>query len=347
MSSKNKKKKSKPTQKMQDTTVEPAAAVQQAAQKKQDATVEPAAAVQQAAQEKQDATVEQAAADKQAATQDAQPAPEKFRRISVDGTDDRMPHSKPAKKSLHADSNLDMLGMSRKERRAARKDLYQKNTAGMSRKEKASYFFDYYKWKVITPILIIALVSYLSVTIYMNKRPVALGFAILNAQDTAAVDLSFEDDYIDHFDITGSYQFKESVGLDIDYDYYQEHSEYIQTSNSTDYSILSSDCDLGSNDVIISNSTGLRYCASQNIIKPLKGYLSEAVYAALEPYMVSFDDPSGTGRTYAIDISSTQFAQDLNPGYTDVYVAFPGAIDRNYTNSLRFLEYVLGIELTE
>lgn len=272
--------------------------------------------------------------------------PEKFRKITADGPADKMT-KKPAKKSLYADSNLDMLSMSRKERRAVRKELYSKNTEGMSRKEKASYFFDYYKWQVIIPVVIVVFVAFLAHTIYMNKRPVALGFAILNVQDTDSVDLSFEDDYINYFDITGSYQFKESLGLDIDYDYYKEHEDYIQTSNSTDYSILSSDCDLGSNDVIISNDTGLRYCASENIVKPLKGYLSEAVYAALEPYMVSYEDPSGTERAYAIDISNTQFVKNLDLGYADVYVAFPGAIDRNYTNSLRFLEYVLGIELPE
>lgn len=273
--------------------------------------------------------------------------PEKFRKISIEGTDDRMPHSKPAPKSLHADSNLDMLSMSKKERRAVRKELYQKNTEGMNRKEKFSYFFDYYKWRVITPILVAAFLCYLGGTIYMNKRPVALGFVVLNAQDADVVDLSFEDDYVEYLDITGSYQFKESVGLDIDYDYYTEHSEYIQTSNSTDYSILSSDCDLGTYDVIISNATGIKYCSAQNISKPLKGYLSESAYAALEPYMVEFDDSKGTSRTYAIDISDTQFAKDLDLGYSDVYVAFPGAIDRNYTNSLQFLEYVLGIDLSE
>ena len=62
---------------------------------------------------------------------------------------------------------------------------------------------------------------------------------------------------------------------------------------------------------------------------------------------MEFDDPNGTSRTYAIDISDTQFAKNLNSGYSDVYVAFPGAIDRNYTNSLKFLEYVLGIDLSE
>ena len=223
----------------------------------------------QAAQGGQDTKPEQAIQPPQA-TQP--PQPEKFRRISIEGTDDRMPHSKPAKKNLHADNNLDMLGMSKKERRARRKELYQKNTEGMSRKEKFSYFFDYYKWRVITPILVIAFLCYLGGTIYMNKRPVALGFVVLNAQDADVVDLSFEDDYIEQFGITGSYQFKESVGLDIDYDYYLEHSEYIQTSNSTDYSILSSDCDLGSYDVIISNATGVKYYSEH--IKTIKG-LSE------------------------------------------------------------------------
>lgn len=273
--------------------------------------------------------------------------PEKFRRISVDGTEGRIPPDKPVKKSLHADNNLELLELSRSERRAAKKELYRKTTEGMTRKEKLSYFFDYYKWHVIAPILIVAFVCYLSVTIYMNKRPVALGFTILNAESSEDVDLSFEDDYVDYLQITGSYQFKESVGMDIDYEYYKQNSEYIQTSNSTDYSILSSDCELGDNDIIISNEAGVNYCTAQYIVKPLKSYLSEYAYARLEPYMASFEGPTSEEREYAIDISDTEFAKSLNLGYTDVYVIFPGVTDENYTNSIRFLEYVLETDLTE
>ena len=275
------------------------------------------------------------------------PELEKFRKISIDDIEGNKATEKAeAKKSSYADNKLEQIGMTKKEKKAIRKAMYNENTNGMTRKEKLSYFFEYYKWRVIIPIVLVAFVCYIGITIYENKKPVALGYALLNVADADTVNTYFEDDYVEYFNITGRYQFKQSIGRDIDYDYYLENSQFIQTSNSTDYNLLSSECELGTYDVIISNAAGIKYCSATNIIKPLKGYFDSENYAALEDYMVDFIDQNGTERPFAIDISDTEFAKNLNLGYSDVYVAFPGTTEQNITNSLKFLVYSLGIDLT-
>lgn len=134
MSGKNKKSKNKRSS--SNSQVKPEALAKQTKQAVQDA---PAKQTKQAAQSGLQENRDIKAADYQKCKQTANSKPEtngksepdikskstgkievatenqpvKFRRISVEGVDGRMPHSKPAKKSLHADSNLDMLGMSK------------------------------------------------------------------------------------------------------------------------------------------------------------------------------------------------------------------------------------------
>ena len=270
--------------------------------------------------------------------------PEKFKKISIDDMSGEQAKKKAAPKSSYADNNLELLGMSRKEKKAARKKLYSENTKAMSKKEKFSYLFDYYKWYVIIPLIAVIFIAYLSVTIYQNKRPVALGYAILNANEEN-VNLSFKEDYLKYFGIEEGYQFKESVGRDIDYDFYLLNKDYIQTSNSTDYNIIMSECEMNYYDVVISNTAGVKFCTTENVARPLKGYFDAEVYQKLEGYMVSFPGSNGNELLYAIDISGTDFAKGLNLGYSDVYVIFPGTSETNYINSLRLLEYALGIDL--
>ena len=270
--------------------------------------------------------------------------PEKFKKISIDNMTDEQDKRKSVSKSSYADNNLELLGMSRREKKAARKKLYSENTKAMSRKEKFSYLFDYYKWYVIIPLIAVVFIAYLSVTIYQNKRPVALGYAILNS-DEENVNLSFKDDYLKYFGIEDGYQFKESVGRDIDYDYYLLNKDYIQTSNSTDYNIIMSECEMNYYDVVISNAAGVKFCTTEKVARPLKGYFDAEVYQKLEKYMVSFPESNGSEVLYAVDISGTDFAKGLNLGYSDVYVIFPGTSETNYINSLRLLEYALGIDL--
>jgi hypothetical protein len=184
-------------------------------------------------------------------------------------------------------------------------------------------------------------------TIYNNTRPLALGYVVLNIEDTDAVNTDFEQDYVNYRDMADDYRYVSSFGLDIDYDYFKEHEEYITTSNSTDYNILMTRCELGDYDVIITNATGLKYCSTAGIANALKGYLDSYTYEALTPYMYDSENANGTLVPYALDISDTEFAKQLNTGYSDVYLALPGVNDENKANALKFIEYIYGIDLSE
>ncbi|MGN0396088.1 MAG: hypothetical protein ACI4EF_12060 [Coprococcus sp.] len=257
-------------------------------------------------------------------------------------TNDKNNIEEPLQDNFSSENKLELHSMSRKERHVAKRKMYLEYTKNMTFKDKVVYFLDYYKWYIIIPICCITFILYIGITIYKNTRPVALSYAILNVENEEAVDLSFQEDYAACFNIPDSYRFNASTTLNIDYDYFNLHSEYITTTNNTDYSVLATSCEYGDYDIIISNESGIKYCGMQQIAQPLMGYLPSDIYDEFKDIMYYTDDQYGNSRPFAIDISNTSFARNLNLGYTDVYLAFPGKTDSNFENAKHFLNYVFG-----
>lgn len=241
------------------------------------------------------------------------------------------------------ENKLELAVMSKKERRAAKKAAYREYTSTMSGKERVSYFFYCYKWHIIIPICCVLLILCYGIAFYKNSRPVALSYAILNADES---DKTFHGDYLSYFNLPESHVVQVITGYFVDYDYYKNNTASA-SKDGTSYNTLALTCQMGNFDVIIGDGAGIKYCTFVNIVKPLDLYFTAEQYAALEDYIVKFQDSSYTFYPYAIDISDTEFAKGLNLGYPKVYMAFPGVSEENMTNSLRLLEYVLGIELVE
>ncbi len=241
------------------------------------------------------------------------------------------------------ENKLELAVMSKKERRAAKKAAFKEYTSAMSRKEKVSYFFYCYKWHIIIPICCILLILCYGMAFYKNSRPKALSYVVLNASE---FDKSFHEDYLSYFNIPKNHVVQATAGYIVNYDYYKENM-VSASRDGTDYSTLALTCETGTFDVIIGDGAGIKYCTFVEIVQPLDLYFTEEQYAALEGYIVKFQDSSYTFYPYAIDISDTEFAKGLNLEYSKVYMAFPGVTEENMTNSLQLLEYVLGIELAE
>lgn len=241
------------------------------------------------------------------------------------------------------ENKLDLAVMSRKERRAAKKAAYKEYTSTMSGKERISYFFYCYKWHIIIPICCILLILCYGMAFYRNSRPVALSYTVLNAEE---FDKTFHEDYLRYFNMPENHVVKATAGYIVNYDYYKKNT-VSASREGTNYNTLALTCQSGTFDVIIGDGAGIKYCTFVEIVKPLDLYFTEEQYAALEDYIVKFQDSSYTFYPYAIDISDTEFAKGLNLEYSKVYMAFPGVSEENMTNSLRLLEYVLGIDLVE
>lgn len=246
-------------------------------------------------------------------------------------------------RSSFFENKLELAVMSKKERRAAKKAAYREYTSTMSGKERVSYFFYCYKWHIIIPICCVLLILCYGMAFYKNTRPVALSYTVLNADE---FDKTFHDDYLHYFNMPENHVIKAMSGYFVNYDYYKNNTASA-SKDGTNYNTLGLTCQMGNYDVIIGDGAGIKYCTFVEIVKPLDLYFTEEQYAALEDYIVKFQDSSYTFYPYAIDISDTEFAKGLNLEYSKVYMAFPGVSEENMTNSLRLLEYVLGIDLVE
>ncbi len=249
--------------------------------------------------------------------------------------------------AVNTETGLELASMTKKERKLAKKQKYLETTKDMSPFEKFQYIFMYYKWYFIVPIAAVFFLIYLGNTIYKNSIPVTLNYVILNIEDEAAIDRSFEADYSEIFKIEGKHRYIASLSYNIDYEYFLENKNYVTSSNSTDYNILSLECEYGDHDVIITNQAGLTYCSSQRIARPLRQYFSANTYDILEEYMHDSLNPQGIVEAYALDISNTDFAKNLNLNYTDVYLIFPGTTEENKSNAYQLVEYIFNVELNQ
>ncbi len=251
------------------------------------------------------------------------------------------------KSPTNSETGLELASMSKKQRRLAKKQKYIETTKDMSFFQKFQYIFMYYKWYFIIPIAAIIFLVYLGNTIYKNSIPITLNYVILNVEDESLIDRSFEEDYTSYFNIEGKHRYIASMSYNIDYQYFLDNTQYITSTNSTDYNILSLECEYGDHDVIITNQAGLNYCSNQRIAKPLRQYFSANTYGLLEEYMCDAINPQGVMEAYALDISNTNFAKGLNLNYDDVYLMFPGTKEASKTNAYQLVEYIYGIELNQ
>ena len=256
--------------------------------------------------------------------------------------------TEPDKETLDvtAENNLEYVHLTRKEKRATRKARYKEYTRTMSGREKFSYIVSYYKWHFIIPVVATFLILYIAKTIHYNNRPIALSYAVLNV-DSTSITRDFYDDYSEFFGYSEEYRYESNATMAIDYEKFMENREFFISNNSSDYYMLSKQCEFGDFDVIITDLNGLLFCANEDITKRLNQTFDVNTCKKLEPYTYSLELSEGYSEGYAIDISDTEFAKNLNLPYEEVYLAFPAATKQNKQNSLNLLTYIYGISFSE
>lgn len=246
----------------------------------------------------------------------------------------------------HEDS-LELHYMSLRERFAAKRAKYKEEIQDMGPGRRIGHFMRYYKWFVIIPAIVLACVIAIIITVHRNLQPVGLSYMILNVKDEDVLDTSFYEDFVAQFDIPDNYQETSSTTYHVKYADYLEREDIYLSSSSTDYYRISTNCEAGNFDVIITDMDGLKYLSRIDIIQVLSNTLDSSVYDSLEKYIVYVDGPYGS-ETFGLDISDTDFARGLNTGYSKVYIAIPSnTACKSNKNALRLLEYIYGIDITE
>lgn len=249
---------------------------------------------------------------------------------------------------IKTEDNLDFKALKFKDRMRAKRQRFKENTEGMTSSEKAKYMVHYYKWHAFFIAITIFLLIYVPVTIYNNKRPVAISYAVLNSPNAYVIDTSFVDEYRDMYNMKKSYQVLATPNIILDPETYEER--YAQDPTNASFTQFPTFCYQGYYDVMITNKAGLTYCSFNSLIVPLEISLDKDVYKLLSDnygnLFTTSKNYNNEDVVYAIDVSNTDFAKNINLGYDDVYLCFYGVTERNVKNSSRLLNMVFNLNLS-
>ena len=247
----------------------------------------------------------------------------------------------------NAEDNLELRKMKIGARIKAKRERLKANTEGMTNWEKFKYYVYYYKWHVILGAIAIFCIIAIPMAIYKNSRPVSISYAVVNSPAPENINEKLFNEYAAYYNMTDGYQIRNSIYVTLSQEDYE--NEFGKEEGDSSYTQFPTLCWNNYFDIIITNETGLNYCSINGLIQPIEDRLYDDIYTAIkEKYpraMVTSLNYDNDPVEYAIDISDTQFAKDLNVGYDKIYVCFPGGSEQNITNVRRFLNYVLELDI--
>lgn len=248
------------------------------------------------------------------------------------------------------EDNLELHGLSGRQRRKELRKRFYAEMADMDTKSKVKFFFRYNKWKIIIPILVIAIVISTAGTIINNKKPVAISYAIINSPNYYDINTDvIEKDYMEYYGMsTKKYQIISTGGINYDLDTYEEDSQ--QYSNSAAYTSFPTNCRTNYYDIIITDKKGLEYCAKTSLIYPVDDVftadLTNAINKNYSGLLTSAKDYEDNDEVFAIDISGTAFAKSLNLDFDQAYICFPGSDTSNIENVRKMLNFIFDLGLS-
>lgn len=248
---------------------------------------------------------------------------------------------------LHTEDSLEIRKMKLTDRIKAKQAKLKENMEGMSTGQKVSYIFYYYKGTIFWSIIILLAAIAIPVTIYNKTRPVAISYAVINCQNDENINTELFEDYKDYYNFADSDQIQESKSVFLNSEDYNTNT--VHNYSQSDYSQFPMLCHNDYFDVVFTDAIGLEFCTTQAVVQPLESRLPADIYAIIqEDYsdlIVESPNYNGDMVPYAIDISDTEFAQELGLSYDTVYICFPGTSERNFTNSKKMLNYILELNL--
>lgn len=248
------------------------------------------------------------------------------------------------------EDNLELHELSGRQRRKELRKRFYAEMADMDTKSKVKFFFRYNKWKIIIPILVIAIVISTAGTIINNKKPVAISYVIINSPNYYDINTDvIEKDYMEYYGMSAKkYQIISTGGINYDLDTYEEDSQ--QYSNSAAYTSFPTNCRTNYYDIIITDKKGLEYCAKTSLIYPVDDIftadLSNAINKSCSNLLTSVKDYDDNDEVFAIDISGTAFAESLNLDFDQAYICFPGSDTSNIENVRKMLNFIFDLGLS-
>ncbi len=236
------------------------------------------------------------------------------------------------------DDRLEEHSMSRKQRRAYKKQKLLETTEGMSDSEKRKYLLYYYKERIIFAVIALIAIIVISRTLYKNSRPTVLSYVVINCADQFNFNADAIDQYAKDIGKFDGYQLHGDTNVYAKKEEYSQEYEY--NPNSQKYIAFQTMATADYYDVVITNMEGAVYCGNIDIFYPLDTYLDEAHYNKIKDRIVILKNMDQKDSQLAIDVSDVPFIKSLRLGYDDVYIGFAGDTERNHVAVNDFIDYL-------
>ncbi len=209
--------------------------------------------------------------------------------------------------------------------------------AKMTFRQKLEHFWEYEKWKVIIPVVLLIVVNSFVQTYQSEHQPMTLDIAFVNAVMETADDVDFHNDYIEEYDIdVESAPIKVETGM--------IHPKVMDAKAATDEVTVASIQKYqamlvsGKVDITISNSWAVEEYAKTDSYENLEQLLSKEVYEDVEDKIFYYTDEDGSQIPVGIMVDEVE---GINKFYSDTPIVTVSKHSQRKEQSILFLQWLI------
>lgn len=204
-----------------------------------------------------------------------------------------------------------------------------KTMAGMTWKERFSYFFYYYGVITLVAVVILAMLGGLLYDAFREKPEVLFNGMTVNIDLSEKAEAALTDGV---FELLGG-EDPEKQKVTMDNAWLSHYDKNIVTT-------LTAQVAAGQVDYILADQDALDYLAPWDVFTDLTLFMSQEDLEPLKPRFAYGQRPDGSRFPLAINLAGTAFAKELEFEGENLYIAFPGNTDR-VDDLPEFLDYLL------
>lgn len=202
-------------------------------------------------------------------------------------------------------------------------------------KQKMIHIRDYYKWKIILPILIVVCAVSIGFTIYENCKDSLLYVVFINTQlnDTEASALM--DEFVDYADLDMK---GKKITLDTTLYINQKNSDMTSVSSNQKLLAMFTSIEM---DVIVCDEDNFDYYAAQDSFVELSDVLSEEFLEEHKDLLMSTTGKDGKEHVFGISLASSPKLAEYEAFLDDPILTIP--VTRMEEENIRlFVSFLLG-----
>ncbi len=202
-------------------------------------------------------------------------------------------------------------------------------------KQKMIHIWDYYKWKIILPVLILVCSVSIGFTIYENSRDSLLYAVFINAQMTEVENTAFMNEFTDY---AGLNMKGKKITLDTTLSIDQKNSDMTSVSSNQKLLAMFTSIEM---DVIICDKDNFEYYAAQDSFTELSDVLPEDFLEAHKDLLLGAAGKDGEEHAFGLSLADSPKLAEYQVFQDEPILTIP-VTHMEDENILLFISFLLG-----